>query len=125
MLNILEGYDLRKMGFGSADYIHHFLEAKKLAFEDRAVYYADPAFSKLPTEKLMDKDYAAQRRSLIDPLKAKTDYKAGNIEVSNNTIYLTVADSEGNIVSLIQSNFAGMGSGIIPEGLGFSLQKQG
>ncbi len=125
MLNILEGCNIREMGFGSADYIHHFVEAKKLAFEDRAAYYADPAFHEVPVEALLNKDYAERRRRLIDPGKAKTDYRAGDIEKGNNTICLSVADNEGNMVSLIQSNFAGMGSGIVPGELGFSLQNRG
>lgn len=124
MLNILEGYDLASMGFGSADYIHVFTEAKKLAFEDRARYYTDPAFSKIPVSQLISKKYAAERRKLIDLKKAANIYDAGKME-AGNTIYLTVADKFGNMISLIQSNYQGMGSGMCPTGLGFILQDRG
>ncbi len=124
MLNILEGYDIADMGFGSADYIHHLVEAKKLAFEDRAQFYADPDFFDIPIEKLISKEYAAERQALIDSERAARSYPAGELE-QGNTIYLTTADSEGNMVSLIQSNYRGMGSGIVPEGLGFVLQDRG
>ena len=124
MLNILEGFDIESMGFGSADYIHVFTEAKKLAFEDRAKYYADPLFSKIPISQLISKKYAAERRKLIDRQKASKIYSAGKLE-AGNTIYLTVADKFGNMVSLIQSNYRGMGSGMCPTGLGFVLQDRG
>ncbi len=126
MLNILEGYDLASMGFGSADYLHVFIEAKKLAFEDRAKFYADPAFNDIPVEWLISKEYAAQRRELIDMKRAGRSYPAGNPALHDgDTIYLTVADAEGNMVSLIQSNFRGMGSGMTPDDLGFILQDRG
>lgn len=124
ILNILETYDIAEMGFGSAEYIHHFVEAKKLAFEDRAKYYADPAFNKLPVEELISKEYAERRRELIDPKRASLVLDAGELE-HGNTIYLTVADEKGNMVSLIQSNYRGMGSGMCPPGLGFILQDRG
>ena len=124
MLNILEGYDIESMGFGSAEYIHVFTEAKKLAFEDRAKYYSDPVFSETPVAQLISKKYAAERRKLINPEKAAKVYGAGRIE-AGNTIYLTVADKYGNMVSLIQSNYRGMGSGMCPTGLGFILQDRG
>jgi gamma-glutamyltranspeptidase / glutathione hydrolase len=124
MLNILEGYDIKSMGFGSAEYIHTFTEAKKLAFEDRAKYYADPVFSETPVSQLLSKKYAAERRKLIDPDKAAKIYDPGKIE-AGNTIYLTVSDKSGNMVSLIQSNYRGMGSGMCPTGLGFVLQDRG
>jgi gamma-glutamyltranspeptidase / glutathione hydrolase len=124
ILNILEGYDIASMGFGSANYIHTFTEAKKLAFEDRAKYYADPVFSKIPVAQLISKKYAAERRKLINPNKASRILNAGKIEAAN-TVYLTVADKFGNIVSLIQSNYRGMGSGMCPTGLGFILQDRG
>jgi gamma-glutamyltranspeptidase/glutathione hydrolase len=124
MLNILEGYDLAAMGFGSADYIHLFTEAKKLAFEDRAKYYADPAFVQTPVAQLISKKYAAERRKLIDRNKAAKIYLSGKLE-AGNTVYLTVADKYGNMVSLIQSNYRGMGSGMCPTGLGFILQDRG
>jgi len=124
MLNILEGFDIGSMGFGSADYIHHLAEAKKLAFEDRAQFYADPDFYNIPIQELISKEYATERRALIDSDRAARSYPAGELE-QGNTIYLTTADSEGNMVSLIQSNYRGMGSGIVPEGLGFVLQDRG
>lgn len=124
ILNILEGYDIAGMGFGSADYIHHFTEAKKLAFEDRAKYYADPAFNDLDYTELLTKSYAAERRALINSDRAARRVDAGEIE-HGNTIYLTVADGAGNMVSLIQSNYRGMGSGMCPPGLGFILQDRG
>ena len=126
MLNILEGYDLRAMGFGSPAYVHTLVEAKKLAFEDRARFYADPDFSAVPLAWLLSKRYAAERRALIDPEQAATAYPAGNPALEEgDTIYLTVADDQGNMVSLIQSNYRGMGSGIAPAGLGFILQDRG
>ncbi len=124
ILNILEHYDIASMGFGSSEYIHHFVEAKKLAFEDRAMYYADPAFNKIPVEWLISKEYADERRRLIDPNKAASKVNAGKLE-SGETIYMTVADESGMMVSLIQSNYRGMGSGITPPGLGFVLQDRG
>lgn len=124
ILNILEGYDIASMGFGSAEYVHHFTEAKKIAFEDRARYYTDPLFEKVPVEQLISKRYAAERRKLINPERASRVYDPGIIE-SGNTIYLTVADKFGNMVSLIQSNYRGMGSGMCPTGLGFILQDRG
>jgi gamma-glutamyltranspeptidase/glutathione hydrolase len=123
ILNIMEGYNVREMGFGSADYMHHFIEAKKLAFEDRAKYYADPAFNKLPVATLISKEYANERRKLITD-KAAASYEAGALG-QDNTIYLTVADRFGNMVSLIQSNYRGMGSGMVPPELGFMLQDRG
>ncbi|HSL85571.1 MAG TPA: gamma-glutamyltransferase, partial [Bacteroidales bacterium] len=124
ILNILEGFDIASMGYNSAEYIHLFTEAKKLAFEDRAKYYADPRFSNVPVTQLISKKYAAERRKLIDPSRAARVYSSGRIE-SGNTIYLTVADPFGNMVSLIQSNYRGMGSGMCPPGLGFVLQNRG
>lgn len=124
MLNILENFDLKSMGFGSADYMHLFIEAKKLAFEDRAKFYADPDFNKIPVNELISEAYGKQRAELIDQNRAARSYPAGFPE-SPNTIYLTTADSEGNMVSLIQSNFRGMGSGMTPGQLGFVLQDRG
>lgn len=124
ILNILEGFNIAEMDFGSSEYIHHFTEAKKLAFEDRAKYYTDPLFSAVPVEQLISKKYAAERRKLINPDKAAKVFDAGVIE-AGNTIYLTVADRFGNMVSLIQSNYRGMGSGMCPTGLGFVLQDRG
>lgn len=124
ILNILEGYDIAAMGPSSPDYLHLFIEAKKLAFEDRARYYADPAFSDIPLNTLISKDYATSRRALINPDRAARSFPPG-LDEAGNTIYLTVADQWGNMVSLIQSNYRGMGSGVIPEGLGFILQDRG
>ncbi|MCB0705671.1 MAG: gamma-glutamyltransferase [Saprospiraceae bacterium] len=124
ILNILEAYDLNAMGFGSAEYIHTFVEAKKLAYEDRAKYYADPAFNELPIDALISKEYAEERRALINPNRAARRYDAGNLE-QGNTIYMTVADQYGNMVSLIQSNYRGMGSGMVAPGLGFMFQDRG
>ncbi|NRB54040.1 MAG: gamma-glutamyltransferase [Saprospiraceae bacterium] len=124
MLNILEPYDIRSMGFGSAEYLHVLTEAKKLAYEDRAKFYADPEFNQLPTEELISKEYAAERRKLISMDEAADAYPAGEIE-SGNTTYLTVADKDGNMVSLIQSIYAVFASGMVPDGLGFVLQNRG
>ena len=125
ILNLLEKFDLSEMGFGSAEYIHTFVEAKKLAFEDRAKYYADMEFVDVPVETLISKDYATERRKLIDQEKASMQLPAGDAQLQNgDTIYLTVADSDGNMVSLIQSNYRGMGSGMTPGDLGFVLQNR-
>ena len=126
MLELLEGYDLAAMGPGSADYLHTLVEAKKLVYEDRAHYYADPAFAKVPVAELLSEEYAARRRALIDPGQALREVDHGDPMLRHgDTIYLTVADASGTMVSLIQSNFGGMGSGVIPEGLGFMLQNRG
>ncbi len=124
MLNILEGYDLASMGYGSTDYLHVLTEAKKLAYEDRAKFYADPAFNDIPIQTLISKEYAAKRRALIDMDKAADTYPHGVIEAGNTT-YLTVADKDGNMVSLIQSIYAEFASGMVPTGLGFVLQNRG
>ena len=123
ILNILENYDIRKMGFDSAEYVHLFVEAKKLAFEDRAKYYADSNFSSIPTTKLISKEYALERKKLINMNNAAKRFDAGLED--GDTIYLTVADKYGNMVSLIQSNYRGMGSGIVPDNSGFMLQDRG
>jgi gamma-glutamyltranspeptidase/glutathione hydrolase len=126
MLNILEGFDIRGMGFGSREYLHTLIEAKKLAYEDRAKFYADPDFYDFPVDRLLSDAYADERRSLIDPQKAAQSYPAGDAVLENgDTIYLTVADSDGNIVSLIQSNYGDLGSGMTPAELGFQLQNRG
>ncbi|MDX1331422.1 MAG: gamma-glutamyltransferase [Robiginitalea sp.] len=122
MLQILEAYDFSKIAFGSAEHLHLFTEAKKLAFEDRAKYYADPDFVAIPVETLLSEEYAAKRRSLIGE-KAGA-YEAGEIS-AGETIYMTAADRYGNMISLIQSNYRGMGSGMVPPGLGFMLQDRG
>ncbi len=126
MLNILEGYDIAAMGFGSTAYLHVLTEAKKLAYEDRAKFYADPAFNDIPLKQLLSKEYAQQQRSLIDMAKASKTYPAGDFEIeSGNTTYLTVADKDGNMVSLIQSIYSEFASGMVPDGLGFVLQNRG
>lgn len=125
ILRILEGFDLKAMGFGSADYVHAFVEAKKLAFEDRARFYADPAFVPAPVRALLSAEYASQRRALIDMTRAAEAFEPGEVPGGADTVYLTVADSEGMMVSLIQSNYRGMGSGMTPPGLGFMLQDRG
>jgi gamma-glutamyltranspeptidase/glutathione hydrolase len=126
MLKILEGYDLRGLGFGHPQALHLMIEAKKLAFEDRARFYADPDFSTTPIEWLLSDAYAAERRALIDPARAARAYDAGHPPLDEgDTIYLTTADAEGNMVSLIQSNYRGMGSGVVVPGLGFAFQDRG
>jgi gamma-glutamyltranspeptidase/glutathione hydrolase len=124
-LNILEGFDLKSVGFGSAEHVHWVVESLKIAFADRARLYADPAFFKTPVAKLLDKDYAKQRRVLINPERALQRVDAGLPLKGSDTIYLTTADAEGNMVSLIQSNYFGMGSGMAPDALGFILQDRG
>jgi gamma-glutamyltranspeptidase/glutathione hydrolase len=126
ILNILEDYDLKSFGFGSKEHIHFLLEAKKLAFEDRSKYYADPAFNTLPITELISKSYADERRKLINPRRAGRAYPAGKPSLEEgDTIYLTVADNSGTMISLIQSNYRGIGSGMTPDGLGFCLQDRG
>ncbi len=126
MLNILEGYDLRSMGYGSTEYLHTLIEAKKLAYEDRAKYYADPDFYDFPVDWLVSKDYAAERRAQIDPERAAETYPAGDAVLENgDTVYLAVADADGNMISLIQSNYGDLGSGMTPAELGFQLQNRG
>lgn len=126
LLNLLEGYDLKAMGYGSADYLHVFTEAKKLVFEDRARYYADPAFARLQVPELLSKGYADARRKLIRMDRAARSVEPGTLALKEgDTIYLTVADSAGNVVSLIQSNYRGMGSGVVADSCGFILQDRG
>ncbi len=125
LLNLLEGFDIAAMGFDSAEYVHTFVEAKKLVYEDRAKYYADPAFNDIPVDDLISKEYADKRRALIDPDTAAKEFPAGDIGEHGDTIYLTVADRDGNMVSLIQSNYRGMGSGMVPVELGFNFQDRG
>lgn len=125
ILNILEGYDLAKYGFGSVEHLHWFIEAKKIAFEDRARFYADPDFYDIPIDTLLSKEYAAQRRQLISERALKEITVEESQLNEGDTIYLTTADANGNMVSLIQSNYRGMGSGMAPPGLGFILQDRG
>ena len=150
MLNILEGFDMRAMGRNSPETLHTMVEAKKVAWADRAKFYADPAFAKIPLAGLLSKNYAAERRKLIDPNHAAKKVEAGNpqngvgapprrsigasargradsssVIDDGDTIYMCTADDEGNMVSLIQSNYRGMGSGIVVPGLGFMFQDRG
>jgi gamma-glutamyltranspeptidase/glutathione hydrolase len=126
MLNTLEAHDLAKMGPNSPDYWHLFLEAKKLAYADRAHFYADPDFVKVPTAELVSKPYAAERAKLLDMKKALTKIDHGDPKLGkSDTIYLTVVDKDRNCVSLIQSNYFGFGSGLVPGELGFALQNRG
>ena len=127
ILNLLEPFNLRDAGFGSRLHAHTFIEAKKLAFEDRARLYADPDFAKIPIEQLISKEYAAERRKLINPDAAAQSYPTGLPHAIDHgdTIYLTVADKDRNMVSLIQSNYRGFGSGVCPAELGFCLQDRG
>ncbi|UTW45348.1 gamma-glutamyltransferase [bacterium SCSIO 12696] len=125
MLNILESYDLSAMGHNSPELLHLMIEAKKLAFEDRAKFYADTDFNDLPLKGLLSKAYAAERRQLIGERAAKR-VDAGNPNLyQGDTIYLATADAQGNMVSLIQSNYRGMGSGVVVPGLGFGFQDRG
>ncbi len=126
ILQLLKPFDLRGLGFGSAEHLHLLIEAKKLAFEDRAKFYADPDFYDVPLESLLSDSYAKLRRTLIDPDIAARTLTAGHPALQGgDTVYLTTADGEGNMVSLIQSNYHGLGSGVCPPGLGFCLQDRG
>jgi len=122
MLQILEQYDFSNIEFGSTEHLHLFTEAKKLAFEDRAKYYADMDFFDVPVEELLSDAYAKERKAQIGN-RAGT-YNAGEIS-AGETIYMTVADKDGTMISLIQSNYRGMGSGMAPPKLGFMLQDRG
>ncbi len=124
-LNILENFDLRGAGFQSPLSLHLQIEAKRLAYEDRGRFYADPHFAKVPVEWLISKDYAAQRARLIHPDRVLTPIHPGQAPGQGDTTYLTVADKDGLMVSMIQSNYKGMGSGLVPDGLGFMLQDRG
>ncbi len=129
MVNILKNIDLTQWERGSPQVLHYITEAKRLAFEDAARFYADPAFAKAPAELLTD-DYGKQRFALIDPAKATPAFTPGaliapKLEGEGDTTYMTVADKDGMMVSLIQSNYRGMGGGLVPDGLGFMFQDRG
>ncbi len=133
MLNLLEPYDLARLGFGSAEHLHLLAEVKKIVYADRAVFYADPVFAGLPLARLLSRDYARGRLTLYDPQHAALAVPPGDLPLRrlgappehNDTVYLTVVDADRNAVSLIQSNYAGFGSGLVPEGAGFGLQNRG
>jgi gamma-glutamyltranspeptidase/glutathione hydrolase len=125
MLNVLERFDIGAMGLLSAQSLHHQAEAKRLAFEDRARFYADPAFAEIPVDWLVSKAYAAERAALIRPDRLMDQVRPGQAPGHGDTTYLCAADASGMMVSLIQSNFRGMGSGLVPDGLGFMFQNRG
>ncbi|MBW3617164.1 MAG: gamma-glutamyltransferase family protein [Proteobacteria bacterium] len=125
LLSIAEQFDLKRMGFLSAASIHHQAEAKRIAFEDRARYFADPAFGRIPLEWLNSKAYAQERARLVRPDRINTSLRPGQAPSQGDTTYFTVADRDGMMVSLIQSNYRGMGSGLVPDRLGFMFQDRG
>jgi len=125
ILNLLEHFDIGSLRPNSAEHLHLFIEAKKLAFEDRAVYYADMDFADVPVKELISKEYARRRVKLIDPRRAALSVAPGRLKGSSDTVYLTTADKDGNMVSLIQSIYYPWGSGFVPDGLGFCLQNRG
>jgi gamma-glutamyltranspeptidase/glutathione hydrolase len=125
MLNMLERFDVRGAGFQSPLSIHLGAEAKRLAYEDRARWYGDPNFSRIPVEWLISKQYAAERARLIRPDRINPEVRPGEAPSRGDTTYFSVADKQGMMVSLIQSNFRGMGSGLVADGLGFMFQDRG
>jgi gamma-glutamyltranspeptidase/glutathione hydrolase len=125
MLNMLERFDMRQAGFQTPQSIHLGAEAKRLAYEDRARWYGDPNFSRVPVGWLISKDYAAERAKLIRPDRINPDIRPGQAPSQGDTTYFTVADQNGMMVSMIQSNFRGMGSGLVADGLGFMFQDRG
>lgn len=126
ILNLLEKYDLESMGPGSAEYLHLFVEAKKLAYADRARFYADPGFEKLPVEELISKTYADRQRQRINSDRAAANVAAGAPQLEHgDTVYLSVVDKDRNCCSLIQSNYFGFGSQVTPGDLGFVMQNRG
>ena len=125
ILNMLEQFDIRSLGPNSPQQLHLFIEAKKLAFEDRALYYADLEHADVPLGRLISKDYARERARRIDPKQAATNVRAGKLDASRDTIYLCTSDKDGNMVSFIQSNYWSWGSCEVPAGLGFCLQNRG
>ena len=125
ILNLLEHFDISSLGPNSAEQLHLFIEAKKLAFEDRAVYYADMDFADVPLKQLISKDYAKDRVKFINPKRAAQKVTAGRLSGHSDTVYLTAADKDGNMISLIQSIYFGFGSQMVPDNLGFTLQNRG
>jgi len=124
-LNLLEGFELASLGASSAEKMHLMIEALRLAFADASWYVADPKFSNVPIKGLLSKEYANERRKLIDPKRATVDQKRGTPVASSNTVYLSVVDKWGNACSFINSNYWGFGTGIVPKGWGFTLQNRG
>ena len=124
MLNILEGFDVASLGHNSAEYLHLLIEAKKLAFADRNAYLADPEKADVPLDKLLSKQYAAERGKLIDRERAAGEVRPGMIDPTE-TVYLTVVDEDRNVVSLIYSVFSAFGSGLVVPGTGITLQNRG
>jgi gamma-glutamyltranspeptidase/glutathione hydrolase len=124
MLNMLETFDIGSMTPNSPEQLHLFIEAKKLAWEDRATYYADMHFAEVPLEALISPEYGRERAKLIDPKRAAARVTPGD-PAGKDTVYLTTSDKDGNMVSLIQSIYHGWGSHLVPEGLGFALQNRG
>jgi len=124
-LNLLEGLDLAGMAPLSTQRLHWMIEAMRLAFADTRWFVADPDFSPAPLGELLSKEYAEQRRALIDPQRATLDQKHGAPVAGSDTVYLSVVDREGNACSFINSNYMGFGTGIVPRGWGFSLQNRG
>ena len=125
ILNLLEQFDVPALQPNSPEHLHLFIEAKKLAFEDRAQYYADMEFADVPVEWLISKDYARERAKLIDPKRARRELRYGDPPLDSDTVYLTAADDEGNMISFIQSLYQGFGSTVCPAGLGFPIQNRG
>ncbi len=124
-LNILEGFDLASMDLLSTEKMHLMIEAMRLAFADAKWYVSDPAFSKIPMQELLSKEYASERRKLIDPKRATVDPQRGSPVNASGTVYLSVVDGMGNACSFINSNYMGFGTGIVPKGWGFTLQNRG
>jgi gamma-glutamyltranspeptidase/glutathione hydrolase len=125
MLNIMETFPIAQFGFGSSKVLHAMIESKKLAYADLAKYIADPRGQKLPVKTLLSKDWAKQRAQLIDAERAKCDVTAGELPAGSDTTYLSVVDRDGNMISLIQSNYSSFGSGIVAPGTGFVLHNRG
>jgi gamma-glutamyltranspeptidase/glutathione hydrolase len=124
-LNILEGFDLASLEALSTERMHLMIESMRLAFADASWYVADPAFSNVPIQELLSKEYADERRTLIDKTRAAIDQKHGIPISSSDTVYLSVVDKFGNACSFINSNYMGFGTGIVPKGWGFTLQNRG
>ncbi len=125
MLRILEPYDLKAMGHNSAAYLHHLIEAKKLAYADLDRFVGDADHLAMPAEQLLTDAFITERRSHLDPARAKERVEPGPLRTASETIYLTTADAEGNMVSLINSNYDAFGSGIVVPGTGFALHNRG